>query len=45
MSALLSFMHEYLDPFVKADECARYVDDIHTGNVSYPEISGSLHVE
>ena len=26
--ALLSFMREYLDPFVKADQCAQYVDDI-----------------
>ena len=28
VSAFSSFMREYLDPFVKADECAQYVDDI-----------------
>ena len=28
VSAFSSFMREYLDPFVKADQCAQYVDDI-----------------
>ena len=28
VSAFLSFMREYLDPIVKADQCAQYVDDI-----------------
>ena len=28
LSAFSSFMREYLDPVVKADECAQYVDDI-----------------
>ena len=28
VSAFLSFMREYLDPVVKADQCAQYVDDI-----------------
>ena len=28
VSAFSSFMHEYLDPVVKADQCAQYVDDI-----------------
>ena len=28
VSALSSFMREYLDPVVKADQCAQYVDDI-----------------
>ena len=28
VSAFLSFMCEYLDPVVKADQCAQYVDDI-----------------
>ena len=28
MSAFSSFMREYLDPVVKADQCAQYVDDI-----------------
>ena len=28
VSAFLRFMREYLDPFVKADQCAQYVDDI-----------------
>ena len=27
-SAFSSFMREYLDPVVKADQCAQYVDDI-----------------
>ena len=28
VSAFLSFMREYLDPVVKADQCAQYVDNI-----------------
>ena len=28
VSAFSSFMREYLDPMVKADQCAQYVDDI-----------------
>ena len=28
VSAFSIFMHEYLDPVVKADQCAHYVDDI-----------------
>ena len=28
VSAFSSFMHEYLDPVVKGDQCAQYVDDI-----------------
>ena len=28
VSAFSSFMREYLDPFVEADQCAQYVDDI-----------------
>ena len=28
VSAFLSFMREYLDPVVKADQCAQYVEDI-----------------
>ena len=28
VSAFSSFMREYLDPVVKADQCAHYVDDI-----------------
>ena len=28
VSAFSSFMREYLDPVVKADQCAQYVDDI-----------------
>ena len=28
MSAFSSFMREHLDPVVKADQCAQYVDDI-----------------
>ena len=29
-SAFSSFMREYLDPVVKADQCAQYMDDIGT---------------
>ena len=28
LSAFSSFMREYLDPFIKADQCAQYLDDI-----------------
>ena len=28
LSAFSSFMREYLDPVIKADQCAQYVDDI-----------------
>ena len=28
MSAFSSFMREYLDPVVKADQCAHYLDDV-----------------
>ena len=28
VSAFSNFIHEYLDPVVKADQCAQYVDDI-----------------
>ena len=28
VSAFLSFIREYLDPIVKGDQCAQYVDDI-----------------
>ena len=28
LSEFLSFMREYLDPVIKADQCAQYVDDI-----------------
>ena len=28
LSAFLGFMREYLDPVIKADQCAQYVDDI-----------------
>ena len=36
VSAFSSFMREYLDPVVKADQCAQYVDDIGiaTNNVT-----------
>ena len=30
VSAFSSFMREYLDPVVKADQCAQYIDDIGT---------------
>ena len=28
LSSFLSFLREYLDPVIKADQCAQYVDDI-----------------
>ena len=28
LSAFSSFIREYLDPVIKADQCAQYVDDI-----------------
>ena len=36
VSAFSSFMPEYLDPVVKADQCAQYVDDkgIATNNAT-----------
>ena len=30
LSGFSSFLREYLDPIVKADQCAEYVDDIGT---------------
>ena len=30
VSAFSSFMRDYLDPVVRADQCAQYVDDIGT---------------
>ena len=28
LSAFSSFIREYLDPVIKADQCAQYVDDV-----------------
>ena len=38
VSAFSSFMREYLDPVVKADQCAQYEDDIGiaANNATYP---------
>ena len=38
LSAFSSFMREYLDPVVKADQCAQYVDDIGIAANSTPEL-------
>ena len=38
VSAFSSFMREYLDPVVKADQCAQYVDDIGIAANSAPEL-------
>ena len=38
LSAFSSFMREYLDPVVKADQCAQYVDDIGIAANSAPEL-------
>ena len=49
VSAFSSFMREYLDSVVKADQCAQYVDDIgiaanNATDLTRPEHSGSLQV-
>ena len=37
LSAFLSFIREYLDPVIKADQCAQYVDDIsYWHSLQYP---------
>ena len=38
LSAFSSFMREYLDPVVKADQCAQYVDDIGIAANNAPEL-------
>ena len=37
LSAFSSFIREYLDPVIKADQCAQYVDDISTA-ANTPEL-------
>ena len=48
VSAFSSFMREYLDPVVKADQCAQYVDDIGIAANDATDLtrkhSGSLQV-
>ena len=44
VSAFSSFMREYLDPVVKADQCAQYWNRSQQCYGSYPEQSGSLPV-
>ena len=41
LSAISSFMREYLDPVVKADQCAQNVDDIGIAANSAAELSGT----
>ena len=45
LSAFSSSMRKCLDPVVKADQCAQYVDNIGiAANKAHPEHSGSLQV-
>ena len=41
VSAFSSFMREYLDPVVKADQCAQYVDDIGNAANNATDLSQS----
>ena len=42
LSAFSSFMREYLDPVVKADQCAQYVDDIGIAANNAPELARNI---
>ena len=42
VSAFSSFMHEYLDPVVKADQCAQYVDDIGIAVNKATDLTGNI---
>ena len=42
VSAFSSFMREYLDPVVKADQCAQYVDDIGIAANNATDLSGNI---
>ena len=42
VSACLSFMREYLDPVVKADQCARYVDDIGIAAINATDLTRNI---
>ena len=42
VSAFSSFMREYLDPVVKADQCAQYVDDIGIADNNATDFSRNI---
>ena len=42
MSAISSFMREYLDPVVKDDQCAQYVDDIGIAANNATDLTGNI---
>ena len=42
VSAFSSFMREYLDPVVKADECAQYVDDIGIAAINATDLTRNI---
>ena len=42
VSAFSSFMREYLDPVVKDDQCAQYVDDIENADNNAPDLTRNI---
>ena len=42
VSAFSSFLREYLDPVVKADQCAQYVDDIGIAANNATDLTGNI---
>ena len=42
VSAFLSFVREYLDPVVKADQCAQYMDDIVIAAKSATDVTRNI---
>ena len=42
VSAFSSFLREYLDPVVKADQCAQYVDDIGIAATSATDLTRNI---
>ena len=44
LSAFSSFMREFLDPVVKADQCAQYVDDIGIAAINATDLTRNIRV-
>ena len=42
LSAISSFMREYLDKVIKADQCAQYVDDIGIAAIDADHLTANL---
>ena len=42
VSAFSSFLREYLDPVVKADQCAQNVDEIGTAGKNARDLTGNI---